>query len=48
LEIQIPNPKDEAGFTMSELLDRIKNTNFPLKFVLFKPLSNEYFKEYFI
>jgi hypothetical protein len=39
-----PDPEDEAGFTMKELLDRINTSGFPAKFVLTKPLDNTHFK----
>lgn len=38
-----PDPEDEAGFRMSELLDRIQNTPFPAKFVLTVPLDSPHF-----
>lgn len=38
-----PDPEDEAGYSMSDLLDRIKNTPFPAKFALLKALSSDYF-----
>jgi hypothetical protein len=44
-----PDPEDEAGFTMTELLDRIdteKKYKSPAKFILTKPLDNSYFSEY--
>ena len=41
-----PDPDDEAGFTMEELLDRMKTTKFPSKFILNKPLEKSYFKLY--
>ena len=41
-----PDPEDEAGFTMKELLDRIDTNGFPVKFILTKPLDNSHFKLY--
>ncbi len=41
-----PDPEDEAGFTMKELLDRIDTNGFPSKFILTKPLDNSHFKPY--
>lgn len=41
-----PDPEDEAGFTMKELLDRIDTNGFPAKFILIKPLDNTHFKPY--
>lgn len=41
-----PDPEDEAGFTMNELLDRIDSTGFPAKFCLIKPIDNTYFSLY--
>ncbi len=38
-----PDPEDEAGFTMKELLDRINNTPFPAKFAIYMPLSAHHF-----
>ena len=44
LDFLIPDPEDEAGFTMLELLQRINNTNYPAKFALYKELPSEFFK----
>ncbi len=41
-----PDPEDEAGFTMKELLDRIDTNGFPAKFILTRPLDNTHFKIY--
>ena len=41
-----PDPEDEAGFTIKELLDRINTNGFPAKFILTKPLNNTHFKLY--
>lgn len=41
-----PDPEDEAGFTMKELLDRIKNSNSPSKFALFQPLDSSHFQAF--
>ena len=41
-----PDPEDEAGFTMKELLDRMDANGFPVKFILTKPLDGSYFKIY--
>lgn len=43
-----PDPEDEAGFTMIELLDRIDNTSSPAKFILTKPLNKSHFTLYSI
>lgn len=41
-----PDPEDEAGFTMDDLLDRLVNSNYklPANFILIKPLDSTYFK----
>ena len=39
-----PDPDDEAGFSMKELLDRINNSKLPSKFILTKQLNNKHFK----
>jgi len=41
-----PDPEDEAGFTMKELLNRIDTSKFPAKFILTIPLNNSHFKIY--
>lgn len=46
IEYLRPDPEDEAGFTMKELLDRIDTNGFPAKFILTKPLDNSHFKPY--
>lgn len=41
-----PDPEDEAGYTMSELLDRIYSDNkykMPAKFILTEPLEKKHF-----
>lgn len=38
-----PDPEDESGFTMGELLFRIKNSNSPSKFVITQPIEKKYF-----
>ena len=40
-----PDPEDEAGYTMAELLDMMKSTKLPSKFVLTKELGAEHFKK---
>lgn len=44
LEYIKPDPEDEAGFSMDELLDRINNSKSPAKFVIYKELNNIHFK----
>jgi len=44
LDYLLPDPEDEAGYTMNDLLERIKTTGFPANFVLFKPLNKSHFK----
>lgn len=39
-----PDPDDESGFDMNELLDRMKRGWLPSKFVLFEPLDSKHFK----
>jgi len=39
-----PDPEDESGFSMSELINRIDK--FPAKFILTIPLDKTYFKLY--
>jgi len=47
LEYLKPDPEDEAGYTMKELLNTIiEKPNFPRKFVIIKPLDKHYFKLY--
>lgn len=46
LEYIKPDPEDEAGFTMTELLDRIKRTKLPAKFIIIKELDKKYFKKH--
>lgn len=41
-----PDPEDEAGYTMSDLLERMKRTKLPSNFVLIKPLTSEHFNFY--
>lgn len=38
-----PDPEDEAGFTMEQLLYRITNTQIPAKFILTEPLNKSFF-----
>lgn len=38
-----PDPEDEAGFTMNDLLDRIDNHDLPSKFILTKELGSKHF-----
>jgi hypothetical protein len=38
-----PDPDDESGYTMEELLDRMNRTELPSKFILTKALSKNYF-----
>ena len=45
----IPDPEDEAGFSMRELLDRFYSTKkykTPVKFALYKPLDSKHFNYY--
>lgn len=44
LEYLRPDPEDEAGFTMKQLLNRIDETGFPASFVLYKELNSDHFK----
>ena len=44
LEYLKPDPEDEAGFTMKELLNRIDKTGLPSSFVLYKDLNSDHFK----
>jgi len=44
IEFLRPDPEDEAGFTMSDLLNRIDTTGYPAKFALFQSLDNKHFK----
>ena len=46
IEFLRPDPEDEAGFTMNDLLKRIDETEFPAKFALRQELSSHYFKIY--
>lgn len=39
-----PDPEDEAGFSMGDLLDRINNTKSPSKFILTKELNSNHFE----
>lgn len=41
LDYLLPDPEDEAGYTMSELLNR--TGGYPSKYVLTKPLSAKHF-----
>lgn len=40
-----PDPEDESGFTMSELLDRVRNSKMPAKFIITKPIDKNKFKK---
>ena len=40
----IPDPEDEAGYTLNDLFKRINTTNFPAKFAVVKPLPKENFE----
>jgi hypothetical protein len=44
IEYLRPDPEDEAGFTMKDLLERIDKHGFPAKFALWKELGKEHFK----
>jgi len=46
IELLRPDPEDEAGFSMNDLLRRIDETGFPAKFALLQELSSHYFKIY--
>jgi hypothetical protein len=39
-----PDPEDEAGFTMVDLLDRMKHSSLPSKFILIKHLDSKHFE----
>lgn len=41
-----PDPEDEAGYTMNELISRMKRTGMPSKFVLFISLDKSHFSLY--
>lgn len=41
-----PDPDDESGYTIYDLLDRMKNSKLPSKFVLIKDLDKKHFKLY--
>ena len=46
IEYLRPDPEDEAGFSMNELLARIYNNakyKFPSKFILTQPLNSNHF-----
>lgn len=45
IEFLRPDPEDEAGFTMDDLLKR-KVTGLPSKFIITQPLDKNYFKKY--
>lgn len=44
LNYLIPDPEDEAGFTMDDLLNRIETMKIPSKFALVKSLGNDHFE----
>lgn len=48
LEYLRPDPEDESGFTMDDLLNRLidSNYNLPANFVLTRPLDSSYFSKY--
>lgn len=39
-----PDPEDEAGFSMDDLLDRMNDNGLPSKFVLTKELNSKHFE----
>lgn len=47
LEIEVtkdvikPDPEDEDGFTLIELIDRMEKTKLPSKFIITKPISSD-------
>lgn len=43
LDYLIPDPEDESGYTMSELLDRLNRSKIPSKFALTTSLPSSYF-----
>lgn len=43
VEYLIPDPEDEAGFTMTELLNKLNKSKLPTKFALTKQLDGEHF-----
>ena len=46
IELLRPDPEDEAGFSMNDLLRRIDETGFPAKFALHQELNSQYFRIY--
>ncbi len=46
IEYLRPDPEDEAGYKMGELINRIKTTQFPAKFILTQPLDSNHFGMY--
>lgn len=39
-----PDPEDEAGYTMSELIERMNHSMMPANFILTKELDKKHFK----
>lgn len=46
IEYLRPDPEDEAGFTMKDLLKTMDNNLLPAKFILTKSLNNKHFELY--
>ncbi len=46
IEFLRPDPEDEAGFSINDLLKRIDETGFPAKFALHQELDSKYFRIY--